>query len=160
MWPNVGGHNGGLVFKGNTRSRVMGDHDSGTRFPGMSTIGRAADEDSIAGCAMGPVLAGAQLVESDIAEQWVAAGIIGKRNIAGDAVIFRRSAFSDCPRFPAIAGVSRAGVHLPRNRDLLRIAGIYRNGRFIEVTRLGIDVSDVELGRGSELLRGDVQYQQ
>src|SRR5438552_2007925 len=134
MWPNVGGHDRGLVLKGNAGSRVMGDHDSGTRFPGMSTIGRAADEDSIAGCAMGPILAGTQLVESDVAEQRVTTGIVGKRNIAGDAVIFRRSAFRDRPCFPAIIRVSSAGVYLPCNRDLLRIAGIYRNGRLIEIT--------------------------
>src|SRR5205085_666938 len=136
MWPGAGGYDRRLVFKGDARSRVVGNHDSGTRFPGMSTIGRAADEDSIAGCAMGPVLARAQLVKSDIAEQCVTAGIVGKRNISGNAVIFRCSAFRNRPRFPAISRVSGAGVHLPCNRDLLRIAGIYRNGRLIEITWL------------------------
>src|SRR5215831_359221 len=50
-----------LVLKWNSGRGIMRDDGGGVGIPSLTAVGRAANEDAVARCAMRPVLAGAQL---------------------------------------------------------------------------------------------------
>src|SRR5205807_607085 len=81
------GNDIGLVFKRNSRSSFVGDHWNCIGLPCLAAIERAPDEDAVASSAVGPILAGAKLVKGDVAQDGMAIGIVGDRDIAGDSVV-------------------------------------------------------------------------
>src|SRR5260370_14740362 len=107
------GEDVGLVFEGNAGRRIMSDNRRSFSLPGFAAIGGATNEDAVAGGAPGPVLAAAQLVKGDVAQQGVAGGIVSHGDIARDAKIFGRCAFGEGPVLTAVGRISNAGIDLP-----------------------------------------------
>src|SRR5258708_8723973 len=56
-----------LILKRNSWRGLMPDHRDCVRLPGLAAIERAADENSVAGCALGPIVVRAELVKRDVA---------------------------------------------------------------------------------------------
>src|SRR5260370_33201561 len=84
------GEDVGLVFEGNAGRRIVGDNRRSFSLPGFAAIGRAANEDAVAGGAPRPVLAAAPLVKGAVRQQSVAGGIVSPGDIAGRGKTFGR----------------------------------------------------------------------
>jgi hypothetical protein len=92
-----------------------------------------------------PVVKRAELVEGEEGHERGALGVVGDADIAGDFVIERGGALGLLPGVSAILRVSDAGRDLICRDQLLRVVGVHRDGRLIEIARLG-DINDLRAG--------------
>src|SRR5947209_4635498 len=152
MWAAGIGDHPRLVFKWNSRRRFVGDDGDRLRLPDLSAIKRAPDKDAVARCSLGPIVCCAELVKGDIAEESVACGIVGDRDIARNTILLRCSSLRYFPGLPAILRIRHAGAHLPGCYELARIFRINGNCRFVKEAGFGSYISQVRLGRGRKLL--------
>src|SRR5579884_2947621 len=94
-----------LVLEGNAGRGGMLDDGNVVRFPGFAAIRGAAREDSVPRSVVRPIVGCAQLVEGDVAENGVAAVVVGYRDVAGNAEVGRGGAGGGQPGAAAVGGV-------------------------------------------------------
>src|SRR5438270_2019640 len=112
----------------------MGNHGVGVMLPGLAAIKRPADEDAVACSSARPIVIAAELVKSDVTKNGVACGVIGQRNVTGNAVHSGRGPFGDLPRLAAVMGIRGARGYLPCRHSLLRILWVHGDGGLVEIT--------------------------
>src|SRR5438309_4869045 len=115
----------------------MGNHGAGVVLPGLAAIERAPDEDAVACSSARPIVIAAKLVKSDVTKNGVAGGVIGQRNVTGNAVHSGRGPFGDLPRLAAVMGIRGARRYLPCHHSLLWIFWVHGDDGFVEITRVG-----------------------
>src|SRR5215510_1876084 len=105
-------------------------------FPGLSSVQRTANKNSIARRVMSPVVESAELIERDIADDGVALGIVGYGDIAGNAIVGRLHSAGRLPVMTSIHGIGSMRIVLEHGHNLLWISLFHGDSRLRKLTRL------------------------
>ena len=141
-----------LVFERHVRMRWLLVHRHRVWLPRLSAVERASHENSVSCGIVSPVLRSSQLVESDVAENRVAANIVGQGDVSRDVVVRGRSAGRELPVRAAVLRIGDFRGRLKSRCDLLRIVPIDGYRRLIEEARARGDRNHLRAGGSGQRL--------
>ena len=124
-------------------------------FPSFAAIEGAADENSISGCAVGPVIECAEFVEGDVAKESMSLIIEGYGDVAGDAIVAGIDAWRWLPRVSCILRIRAMGGRLIDRNYLLRVCRIDCDRGLGEISGVRREIEDLSVRGARQILSGD-----